>query len=319
MAHDDWAPCGCPSTLFRRELNPDFAPYPPDDLGRFWAEALAEAESVPLEYRRSPTTENFPVQHRIELISFRSVGGQTVQGWIAFPDGERRLPSFLWVPPYGRESLLPNVYSTRTGMTSMSFNLHGEGAFHQERYTPSRGYFADGADEPTTFIFRQLVQHVWIAARVLQAQSEADEDRIAAMGMSQGGGLSLWAGALSPRIRSIVADMPFLGAMRYALSRNAYRYPLKELVDFMERTPLGRERVLHTLSYFDTVNLATLCQKPTLVSSGEKDPAVRPETAQAIFDAIPAKRKHRIEYPGGHDWHPEMVDNNAEWLRQTLD
>ena len=105
--------------------------------------------------------------------------------------------------------------------------------------------------------------------------------------------------------------------MRFAMTRNAYRYPLKELVDFMETIPVGRERVMHTLSYFDTMNVATRVKVPALVSLGAKDPACRSEQVRAIYDAIPVE-KRLIEYPGGHDWDPEMVGNNAEWLLNHL-
>jgi cephalosporin-C deacetylase len=112
--------------------------------------------------------------------------------------------------------------------------------------------------------------------------------------------------------------MPFLGAMKHALTRNAYRYPLKELVDVMDNEVLGRERVMHTVSYFDTLNFATRCNKPTQISYGLKDPACRPETVKAIFDALGAEDKKIVEYPGGHDWHEEMVLNNSSWLASRL-
>lgn len=296
----------------------EFQPYVPDDFDEFWAEILAEANSVPLYFRRERAPEHDTSTHLVDRISFR--GGQELmlEGWIAYPEGARRSPAFVWVPPYGRESLLPNEYGTREGLVSLSLNLHGLGAFHQEKYVVHRGYFGQGALEPGTWIFRTLIQHVLVALRILQAQSEADEDRIAVSGMSQGAGLSLWAGAFSPIVRCVCADMPFLGAMRFALSRNAYRYPLKELVDVMDDAPLGRERVMHTLSYYDTMNVATRVKVPALVSYGLKDPACRLEAVKAIFDAIPGEAKRLVEYPGGHDWDREMVGHNRAYMLENM-
>jgi cephalosporin-C deacetylase len=289
----------------------------PDDLAQFWAETSSEATKVPLQFRRKAQNLVTATDHVVEHIEFLGMDNQTVQGWIAYPAGAHRLSSFLWIPPYGRESLLPNEYGTRLGMVSMSLNLHGEGAFHQEKYHPGRGYFADGVTSPETWIFRTMFQNAMIAARVLQAQGEVDENKVAAMGMSQGGGFSIWLGAWSPIIKAVAADMPFLGNMRDQLSRNAYRYPLKELVDFMDSHPLGRETVLHTMSYFDTVFQAASCKVPALVSMGLKDPAVRPETAEAIFGNL-AGDKRLITYDWGHDWHPDMIQNNRDWLQKEL-
>ncbi|MBL8088635.1 MAG: acetylxylan esterase [Chthonomonas sp.] len=289
----------------------------PEDFDEFWAEVAHEAQSVRLDYHRS-LRKDFPLDgFVVERLEFTSVGNRRISGWFAYPEGARRLPGFVWIPPYGRESLLPNSYGTREGFTSLSFNLHGEDAFHQEKYVPARGYFAEGAGSPQTFVFKTLVQHVMVGARVLQAQIETDEDKVAAMGMSQGAGLAIWAGAHSPVIKAVAADMPFLGSMTTALGRNAYRYPLKELVDFMEREPLGPEKVRHTLSYFDTVHQASRCKVPTLVSAGLKDPSVRPETVEAIVAALPGEHRHVI-YDWGHDWHPEMIGNNRDWLLAHL-
>ncbi|MBL8059283.1 MAG: acetylxylan esterase [Chthonomonas sp.] len=296
----------------------EFQPYVPEDFDEFWAEIVEETLDVPLYFKRETTDRVSPTGHLVDKILFCGAEGHPLEGWIAYPASAKRVRSFLWIPPYGRESLLPNEYGTREGFVSMSLNLHGLSAFHQEKYEVSRGYFAEGALSPESWVFRRLIQHVLVALRVLQAQSEVDEERIGAMGMSQGAGLAIWAGAMSSIVKAVAADMPFLAAMPFALSRNAYRYPLKELVDLMEDAPLGRERVMHTLSYFDTLNMATRCKLPTLVTYGEKDPACRPETVESVFDALASDDKKLIAYPGGHDWHQEMVQNNSAWLASRM-
>lgn len=294
-----------------------FEPYIPEDFAEFWAEAALEARHAPLDFHRSLSRSYDLPGFDIVAISFRSISGETLHGWFAWPEGVRRSPAFLWTPPYGRESLLPNVYGTRVGYASLSFNFFGHGAFHQEAYTPGRGYFAEGAESPETWIFRRMAQDAMIAVRVLQAQIEVHEERIGAMGMSQGGGISIWLGAWSPIVRAVCADMPFLGAMGSALSRNAYRYPLKELVDFGESIPLGAERLLNTLAYYDTVNQAVSCRVPTRVSLGEKDPAARPENVEAIYEALTCE-KELVRLDWGHDWHPDMIEGNRAWLDKHL-
>lgn len=286
----------------------------PEDFDAFWEEVVAEAAAVPLDFRRE--TADHPAcvpTHRLERLRFLASQNRILEGWIAAPPGARDLPGFVWLAPYGRESVLPNVYGTREGMVSMSFNYHGEDAFHQEKYVPARGYFAEGIESPRTWIFRRLILDVLVALRVFRAQSEVDATQIAVAGMSQGAGLAIWAGGLSSIPRCVCADMPFLGRMDRTLTQNAYRYPLKEIVDWMEARPLGREQALLTLSYFDTTHRATRCHLPTLVSLGEKDPAVRPETARAIYEALPGE-KRLMEYPGGHDWTPEMIEANRDWM-----
>jgi len=289
----------------------------PEDLEQFWNEAIAEANAVRLDYRRSLTNDFELEGFVVETLEFTGMGGRRLHGWIAYPEGARRLPGFVWVPPYGRESKLPDSYGTREGFVSLSFNFHGESPFHQEKYVTERGYFAQGAAEPETWIFRRMLQDAHLATKVLQAQTEADEDRIGAMGMSQGGGISIWLGAWCPIIKAVCADMPFLGNIGHTLTQTVYRYPLKELSDFMADLPVGEARVLNTISYFDTVNQASFCKRPTQISLGLKDPACRPDTVKGIFDAIPGPKMLRT-YGGGHDWDPEMIDNNRQWLLDNL-
>ncbi|HVL39426.1 MAG TPA: acetylxylan esterase [Fimbriimonadaceae bacterium] len=294
-----------------------FEPYPPDDLDEFWGEATEEAMRAPLDAHRSLRNEFDLAGFTVETLWFRGVHGEKLHGWLAYEPGARRLPGFLWIPPYGRESLLPNQYGTRRGFISISLNFFGHEPFHQEKYVTSRGYFAEGVEDPGTWIFRRMLQNAMIAARLLQAQVEADEDRIGVMGMSQGGGMAIWMGAYCPVVRAVCADMPFLAAMPTTIVRNAHRYPMKELIDFAESVPLGRERLMNTLAYFDTLNLATRCGVPTHVSSGLKDPSCRPDTVEAVFEALPGRKMLRT-YDWGHDWHPDMIENNRTWMIENL-
>ncbi|MEW5883722.1 MAG: acetylxylan esterase [Armatimonadota bacterium] len=294
-------------------------PYPPEDLDEFWQAIHSEAESAPLDYSRRQAEHPPPDGLRVARLDFRGVDGEPLSGWIAHPrEMSGRMPAFLWLPAYGRRSHLPDEYSTRPGMVSMSFNIHGLDAFHREEYTPSRGYFAEGIESPDSWVMRKHALNTLLALRVLEAQSEADENRLAVGGMSQGAGFAIWAGAWSKRVKCVVADMPFLSAMRHVFSMPVFRYPLKEVTDFAETIALGMERVMHTISYFDTVNLATRCSRPTQVSLGLRDPAVKPEAARAVYNALATDDRRLIEYPGGHDWDAEMIERNLEWMNNHL-
>jgi cephalosporin-C deacetylase len=289
----------------------------PEDFAEFWQETVQFARVAPLDFERRPVAERLSDTHHVVEIRFRGIDGGTRYGWIAYEPGAHRQAAFLWIPPYGRESKLPDAYGTRPGFTSLSFNFFGESAFHQEKYVTARGYFSDGAESPETWIFRRMFQDTVLATRILQALPEADEDRLSVMGMSQGGGISTWNAAWNPRIRAAVADMPFLATITNTLTNTVYRYPLKELADAMETLPLGRERILNTVSYFDTALHAAYAKVPLQISFGLKDPACRPATVQAVFDAAP-EPKRLVTYDWGHDWHPDMVETNAAWLREHL-
>lgn len=288
-------------------------PYLPEDFDSFWRETAEQARTAPLDFHRSLRRDFDYPGFQVETFSFRGIDGHTGYGWFAYPEEGKRFPAFFWSPPYGRESLLPNAYGTRAGFASLSINYFGHEAFHQEKYVPHRGYFAEGAEDPTHWVFRRMFQDAYLAVRVLQAQVEVDEDRIGAAGMSQGGGIAIWLGANCPIVKAVCGDMVFLSAIQYSLQHQVYRYPLKELSDLAEKLPLGLERILHTVSYFDTMNVATRCVVPTQISMGLKDPAAKPDNVRACYAALPAT-KRLITYDWGHDWHPDMIESNREWF-----
>ncbi|MFI5386082.1 MAG: acetylxylan esterase [Fimbriimonadales bacterium] len=315
-------------------------PYIPPEFDEFWHRNVSEAEAAPLDYELAQTPSpphpthkgqtkpgTITTQHEISTFTFRGILGETLNGWIAFPGSrassplrspeDRGGPAFLWIPPYGRESLMPNQYGTREGWVSLSFNFFGYPAFHQEKYAPPRGYFREGVLDKETWIFRRMFQNALIALRVLCDLPEVDPGRVGSMGLSQGAGMSIWLGAWSDRVKAVCADMPFLGVMHETLLKNVYRYPLKELKDLLTTVPNGEETVLRTVSYFDTLNQAALCSRPTLVSLGLRDPAVKPVQARSIFEALPGPKK-LVTYNWGHDWHPEMIENNRLWLEEYV-
>lgn len=294
----------------------ELAPYVPEDFDQFWLKTVAEAMAWPIRFTRSWRNDFDLSGFNVETIDFEGLGGEQLHGWLAFPPGAKGLPAFIWIPPYGRESLLPDQYGTREGFVSLSFNFFGHPAFHQEKYIVERGYFSEGAADPHTFVFRRMLQNAVLATRVLQSQTEVDEQRIAAMGMSQGAGMSIWLGAWCDAIKAVCADMPFICNVNQAL-KTAHRYPLKELTDFMATIPLGEQRVLNTISYFDTVNQATRCKVPTHVSLGLKDPACRPENVRSCYSALPGAKELQV-YDWGHDWHADMVEKNRNWLMRHI-
>ncbi len=293
-------------------------PYGPPGFDDFWLETLKEAQSRPVDFSLSEQASVVAPDHRILILGFKGADGTQRHGWIAVPKtGSGPYPGFLWLPPYSRWSMLPNEYGTRPGYVSLSFNFFGEAPFHREDYKPERGYFAEGVADKSTWVFRRMFQDAAIAQQVLENLPMVDPNQIAAAGMSQGGGIAIWLAAYEPKVKAVVADMPFLAGMPWVLGSNVYRYPLKELTDVAFASSRSEAEVRATLAYFDTINLATRCKAPTRLTLGLRDPAVKPEQVRAVFNAL-AGEKELQEIDWGHDWHPEMVTGAKDWLDRWL-
>lgn len=291
-------------------------PYVPPGFEAFWRENTDEAMLAPLDFSVSDQINFLPIDHVVKVLEFRGISGETLHGWIAWPKAGGFSPGFLWLAPYSRWSMLPNEYGTRSGMVSLSFNFHGESAFHREEYTPARGYMAEGIESRETWIFRKMYQNSVIAGRILGSLERVDSNRIVTAGMSQGGGLAIWMGAWVDYVKAVVADEPFLAGVPWILDAKHFRYPLKEMTDLAFSSPEMQEKVRETLSYFDTVNQAAFCEVPTRVTLGLKDPSVRPSQVKAVYETLPG-HKDIEEIDWGHDWHPRMIAGAEEFLREV--
>lgn len=288
-------------------------PYVPPGFESFWRETTAQAMAAPLEYELFQQDEVDPPWHTVQTLSFRGIEGETLWGWVAKPKELEKAPGFLWLAPYSRWSMPPNQYGTRKGLASISFNFHGEGSFHREDYSPERGYMAHGIESRETWVFRRMYQDAVILGRIFAELDFVDAQRVAAKGMSQGGGMAIWMGAWVDLIKAVVADEPFLAGVPWILDAKYFRYPLKELTDVTFSSPEMEDRVRDVLSFFDTMNQAAFCEVPTRVTLGLKDPSVRPAQVRAVFETLPGV-KDLEEIDWGHDWHPRMIEGAAEFL-----
>lgn len=290
----------------------------PEGFLAFWEETTAQAMAAPLDWQLVPQFEIKREGFGIRRIKFRGIEGGTLWGWVAEPVGVDRGPGFLWIPPYSRWSMLPNEYGTREGCTSLSLNFFGEDSFHQEVYTPSRGYFAHGAESPETWVYRRMYQDAVIAFRILGLLDSVNRNRMAACGMSQGAGMAIWMGAFCPGVECVCADMPFLGAIHWVLHEGkVHRYPLKELIDWRGEMDNRAHELDRTLGFFDTAIVAGHCRVPVQLTLGLKDPAVKPVQVEAVFARLAGEKAlDRLDW--GHDWHESMVERNHAWMDRWL-
>jgi cephalosporin-C deacetylase len=289
-------------------------PYVPPGFEAFWRDNTAEAMSAELDFEFAEQSIFDPADHIVRTFQFRGIDGATRFGWVALPKEAETAPGMIWLAPYSRWSMIPNTYGTRKGMASISFNFHGESAFHHEDYTPARGYMGDGIESRETWVFRRMYQDSVIVGRILASLDEVDDTRLISAGMSQGGGLAIWLGAWVDYVKAVVADEPFLAGVPWILDAKYFRYPLKEMTDIAFSSSEMEKTVRETLSYFDTVNQAAFCEKPTRVTLGLKDPSVRPAQVHAVYETLPGKKVIE-ELDWGHDWHPRMIEGAEEFLR----
>jgi len=289
----------------------------PAGFDKFWDDTRAELAKVPisLEVERS-TLRSTPDVDAYEVM-FRSLGGAHCFAWLCVPSGGTNRPGLVVYPGYSGAPGLPRVWA-KAGYVTLQLSPRGHHKSDVDFNPGFPGLMTSGIDEPKEYAYRGLYCDAWRAVDVLLSRPELDKARIGVTGGSQGGALSLIAGAGRPEVKVIAADVPFMTSIRDAL-KLGNSYPYEEVKDFLRLQPSYEPRVLETLDLHDTVNFADRITAPTLLSIGLRDDICPPQTGYALYNRLSCPKELKV-YPdaaheGGGFVHAQL---KTAWLGQQL-
>jgi cephalosporin-C deacetylase len=267
----------------------------PEDFDAFWQKTLLQAREHDLDARFEPVDAGLSTV-QVYDVTFRGFGGHPVKGWLRLPAGAREpLPLVVEFVGYGNGRGLPHEHLlwASTGRAHFVMDTRGQGsAFGAGGDTPDPvgsapsypGFMTRGIDAPETYYYRRVITDAVRAVEAARSHPLTDAGWTVVSGHSQGGGLSLAAGALVPDLAAVAPDMPFLCDFPRAV-RLTDRHPYREIGLFL-KTHRGRSAdVLRTLSYFDGVHFAARATAPALFSTALEDQTCPPSTVFAAFNA----------------------------------
>ena len=317
MAASDAAPTD-PSVIVPSSIR-DFqsSARRPSDFDEFWQQAQSELERVPLSIlversglRSTPDVDAYEV-------TFASVGGLQIFGWLCIPTGPGRHAGLVVYPGYSGSPSLPRAWA-RQGYAVLQVSPRGHHMSDGVFRPGFPGLMTSGIDDPRTYAYRGLYCDAWRAVDVLLSRPEVDPDRVGVTGGSQGGALSLIATAGRPQVRCVAADVPFMTSIRDGI-RLGSSYPYEEVKDYLRLQPQLEERVLSTLDYVDTVNFSDRIRVPTLLSVGLRDDICPPQTAFGLYNRLTSPKDVRV-YPDGAHEGGGFLHGEARlaWLNEQL-
>jgi cephalosporin-C deacetylase len=310
-----------------REYAPDLAV--PSDLDEFWRRTLTEARAAGGTARLEPVAGPF-TEVVVEDLTFPGFAGDPVRGWVTRPKGDVARPAVIEFLGYngGRGLAGERLAWAAAGYVHVLMDTRGQGsgwgsggdtADPHGSGPAAAGFMTRGISSPDDYYYRRVFTD---GVRLVDAVAEfafVDAGRIAVTGVSQGGGIAIAAAALSPLVRAVMPDVPFLCDFPRAITRTP-EPPFTEITRYLSVHRDGADAALRTLSYFDGAILARRIAAPALFSVALMDEIVLPSTVFAAFNAVPAVDKH-IEVYGynGHEggafrhWHRQV-----EWVRTRL-
>ncbi|HEX6507419.1 MAG TPA: acetylxylan esterase, partial [Chloroflexota bacterium] len=148
---------------------------------------------------------------------------------------------------------------------------------------------------------------------------DVDGRRVAAMGASQGGALTLACAALEPRVARAVAIHPFLSDYRrvweMGLDQHAYS-ELREYFRLFDSRHEREEEIFTRLGYIDIQHIVRRIQARVLMATGLLDAVCPPSTQFAAYNKIESE-KEMLLYPDfAHEIYPGLPDLAFEFLSE---
>ncbi|MET7982762.1 acetylxylan esterase [Streptomyces sp. NPDC005281] len=266
----------------------------PGDFDSFWAKTLQEAREHDLDARFEPV--ELPLKTvTVHDVTFAGFGGHPIKGWLTVPAWVNSpLPTVVEFIGYGGGRGLPHTHLmwASAGFAHFVMDTRGQASGWGGGDTPDPvgsapafpGFMTRGIEEPETYYYRRLFTDAVRAVEAARSHPLVDAARVAVLGGSQGGGVSIAVGGLVPDLAAVAPDVPFLCDFPRATVLTD-RAPYREIGNYL-KTHRGRtEQVQRTLSYFDGVHFAARGRAPALFSAALEDQTCPPSTVFAAFNA----------------------------------
>ena len=189
----------------------------PADFDAYWDRALAEMQALDPQVELVPADFSNAIADCFHLY-FTGVGGARVHARVLRPkSADSPHPAVLMFHGYSGNSgdWFSKLGYVAQGYTVAALDCRGQGGQSEDvgavRGNTLQGHIIRGLDDrPEKMLFRQIFLDTAQLAQIVMAMPDVDEDRVGAMGGSQGGGLTLACAALESRIKRAAPLYPFL-------------------------------------------------------------------------------------------------------------
>jgi cephalosporin-C deacetylase len=294
----------------------------PADFMEFWTRTIEAARRVPLEpvMTRMPerSTKDVDAYH-IAFQHFRT--GSHIYGILSVPTKPGKYPAMLVVPGAGVRPYFPDVKTASRGVIHLAIGIHGIPVdrdsllYNELRATALLDYKTAGIEGRDTYYYKRVYAAVVRAGDFLLGLPQWDGVHYAVQGGSQGGGLTLVAAALDPRVTAISVSYPALADQFGYFIGRAGGWP-HAFADTASVRALAEKK--ETVAYYDAVNFARLVKVPGIYAWGFNDPTVPPTASYATYNAITAPKETVIVPETAHNRVPAQTERMNAWLLERL-
>lgn len=281
------------------------------DIDAFWKKTLERLASVPMD-AKIETLHN-PLPYREFKITLSSLDDVRICALLSIPiQGEapaKPWPVIVTVPGYGGWQQAVMLSECQRGYAILQVFPRGQGE-SEALWKATGGKLTMGLEQPDGAYYQGAYADVIRAIDYVSSRKDLAADRIALVGTSQGGGIALAVAALDPRVKTVVAHVPFLCNFRLAA-----QIPNSLVKTILDKANLNNENSLRTLDYFDPLQLVSkLKGRHAMLSAGGKDETCPIQTIQSVYKEIPGKKKLKVYPDLVHTSCLDFYNQSWKWL-----
>lgn len=300
----------------------------PSDFDFFWDQGLMEMNALESDLELIPANFQAPGVACFDLF-FNGVGGARVHAKLLQPENAKNPhPAILVFHGYTGDSgdWYDKIGYAAAGFTVAAMDCRGQAGLSEDRSAvignTLNGHIIRGLDDalkgrPEKLLFRQVFLDTAQLAKIVMGFPEVDENRVSAMGGSQGGALTIACAALEPRIKRIAPYYPFLSDYQRVWEIDQAKDAYKELHEYFRHAdPMHVQEgaIFEALGYIDVQFLANRIRADVLWGIGLMDTVCPPSTQFAVYNKIVSSKKMIIFPDFAHEVLPTFQDQAFAFL-----
>jgi cephalosporin-C deacetylase len=284
----------------------------PSDFDEFWATTLDEARAAASPAQFVPYDSGLS-RVQVHDVTFSGFGGHPIKGWFLAPsDATGPLPCVVEFIGYGGGRGLPHDWLVwaSAGYAHLVMDTRGQGSGgYLVGDTPdpdtaggpqTPGFMTRGVTSPSTYYYRRVFTDGVRAVETAREHPLVDPARVAIVGGSQGGGITIAVAGLVDGLAAAMPDVPFLCHYRHA-TEITDAFPYHELVTYLKTHRHEVDQVFDTLRYFDGVNFAARATASSLFSVALMDDICPPSTVFAAYNNWAGEKDITVWPYNGHE------------------
>ena len=299
----------------------------PADFDEFWDESLKELDSVDTNLELIPAEFTCPFADCYDMY-FNSTAGRIHAKLLLPKDITKPVPALLKFHGYHGDAgeWSEHLNYVAAGIAVASMDCRGQSGKSIDEGIcigdTLSGFITKGLlGDPKDMYYTNTFLDTALFARIIMNLDYIDETRVAATGISQGGGLTIACAALEPRLVAAVPCVPFLSDYKRVwemdLDKDAY-HDLRTFFRYFDPFHEKEEEYFTKLGYTDVSHLAPRIKGEVLQFSTLRDNICPPSTQFAAYNNMTCKKQIKIAPDFAHEVIRGQSDMAYEFILSKL-